>query len=102
MFERTRADGENESVQSSFEAHGYSLFKLTGPDLYLVPIDKGKTFDAFDLNLFACKPDRAESLAAADLLTATCAADLAWPAGRKGAVAPPELCAGVCDQACRA
>jgi hypothetical protein len=33
---------------------------LIGPDRYLVPVDPGEQFDPFELNLFACKPDRAK------------------------------------------
>ena len=74
MFERTAAEGEKEEVQSAFRARGYSLFKLIGPDLCLVPVSEGERFDAFDLNLFACKPDQAERLSAAGLLTTGCTA----------------------------
>jgi len=68
MFERRAADGENEGVRSAFLARGYALFKLIGPDSHLVPVGSDEKFDAFDLNLFACKPDRAETLSAAGLL----------------------------------
>lgn len=69
MFERRTAEGENEGAQSAFLARGYALFKLIGPDSHLVPVGQDESFDAFDLNLFACKPDRAERLSAAGLLT---------------------------------
>src|SRR5262249_27074225 len=68
MFERRAADGENEGVRSAFLTRGYALFKLIGPDSHLVPVGSDERFDAFDLNLFACKPDRAETLSAAGLL----------------------------------
>jgi len=74
MFERRAAAGENEGVRSAFLARGYTLFKLIGPDTCLVPVDREERYDAFDLNLFAGKPDRAERLAAAGLLTTACAA----------------------------
>ena len=80
MFERRAAEGENEGVQSGFLSHGYTLFKLIGPDSCLVPIGRDERFDAFDLNLFACKSDRADSLASAGLLTTTCAATFDAPA----------------------
>jgi FkbM family methyltransferase len=79
MFERNAG---SEDVQSEFRARGYSLFKLTGPDLYLVPVGEGERFDSFDLNLFACKPDQAKKLVAAGLLTTTCAATPGGSAGR--------------------
>jgi FkbM family methyltransferase len=68
MFERHAADGDNEGVRAAFLARGYTLFKLIGPDTHLVPIGPDEPFDAFDLNLFACKPDRADVLSAAGLL----------------------------------
>ena len=73
MFERRAAEGENEGVRSAFVARGYALFKLIGPDTCLVPVGPDESFDAFDLNLFACKSDRAEILSAAGLLTTACA-----------------------------
>jgi len=81
MFERRTADGENEGVQSAFVARGYSLFKLIGPDICLVPVASDKQADAFDLNLFACKPDRATKLASAGLLTTACAQIFGAPPG---------------------
>jgi FkbM family methyltransferase len=73
MFERRAAEGENEGVRSAFLARGYTLFKLIGPDTCLVPVGRDERYDAFDLNLFACKPDRAETLSTAGLLTTACA-----------------------------
>jgi FkbM family methyltransferase len=81
MFERRAADSENEGVQSAFRARGYALFKLIGPDSYLVPVGPDERFDAFDLNLCACKPDRAEILSAAGLLTTTCPVAFTAPPG---------------------
>jgi FkbM family methyltransferase len=81
MFERRAAQGENEGVRSAFLARGYTLFKLIGPDTCLVPVGREERYDAFDLNLFACKPDRADSLAAAGLMTTACAATFDAPAG---------------------
>jgi FkbM family methyltransferase len=73
MFERMAAGAANEGAQSAFRERGYTLFKLIGPDLCLVPVGRDERYDAFDLNLFACKADRAAILAAAGLLTTTCA-----------------------------
>ena len=69
MFERNSAAGENEGAQSAFRARGYMLFKLIGPDGCLLSVGPDNSFDAYDLNVFACKPDQAASLAAAGLLT---------------------------------
>ena len=71
MFERKAPNGENVSVQSEFLARGYTLFKLIGPDSCLIPVRLDEPFDGYELNLFACKPDRAEILSAAGLLTTT-------------------------------
>jgi FkbM family methyltransferase len=81
MFERTSGHGENEGVQSALHARGYSIFKLTGPDLYLTPVDKDERFDGYDLNLFACKPDQAEPLSARGLLTGEVHGDVRGAAG---------------------
>jgi len=69
MFECRGADGENAGVQSAFRARGYAPFRLIGPDTSLVAVGSDESLDGFELNLFACKPDRAESLSAAGLLT---------------------------------
>ena len=79
MFERMTAEGENDGVRSAFCARGYTLFKLIGPDTCLVPGGPDERFDAFDLNLFACKPDRAEKLSTAGLLTMPAASFHASP-----------------------
>ena len=71
MFERMAVDVPNEGAQAAFRERGYGLYKLIGPDKYLVPVDRDERYDAFDLNLFACKSDRATALAAAGLLAAT-------------------------------
>jgi FkbM family methyltransferase len=73
MFERVAVDAANEGAQVAFREHGYELFKLIGPDHCLVPVGPDEPYDAFDLNLFACKPDRAAMLAAVGLLTAVSA-----------------------------
>jgi FkbM family methyltransferase len=55
-------------LADEFAALGYASYRLvTGLDL-LVPFDPGGSVDGFLLNLFCCKPDRAEALAARGLL----------------------------------
>ena len=55
-------------LASAFAALGYASYRLVpGLDI-LVPFDAGAEPDAFLLNLFACKPDRAARLAAAGFL----------------------------------
>jgi Methyltransferase FkbM domain len=81
MFERRAAEGENEGILPAFLAHDYTLFKLIGPDICLVPVGREERYDAFDLNLFACKSDRADSLEATGLLTTACAATFEMSGG---------------------
>jgi len=75
MFERTRDGAPNDAVAVAFRERGYDLYRLIGPDEFLLPLEPDHAFDAFEINLFACKPDRAERLAAAGLLVTDCAAD---------------------------
>lgn len=46
-----------------FRAWGYDLFCLAPGQGVLVPFESGNQLDVFSLNLFACKPETAESLA---------------------------------------
>jgi FkbM family methyltransferase len=71
MFERKPPAGENTSVQAAFRSRGYALFKLIGPDRCLVPVSSDEPFDGYELNLFACKPERADILSADGLLVTT-------------------------------
>lgn len=72
MFEWQSDYEPNTAALVAFRDRGYGLFKLIGPDRYLVPIVRGESYDAFDLNVFACKSDRAAMLAAAGVLTPIC------------------------------
>ncbi len=51
-----------------FRELGYQIYRLVGPDTLLVPVRAGEPLDNYELNLFACKPDRAAQLAARRLL----------------------------------
>src|SRR5215467_3940301 len=51
-----------------FRELGYDIYRLVGPDRLLVPHGAADPLDAFELNLFACKADRAARLAARGLL----------------------------------
>lgn len=70
MFEAVSVTGgpADTALQAAFRAMGYALYRLIGPDLILVPFEPGEALRPFDLNLFACKPDRARQLASAGLL----------------------------------
>jgi len=49
-------------------ALGYAAYRLLPGPLVLVPVAPGEALDRYQINLFACKPDRAAKLAQADLL----------------------------------
>ncbi len=67
MFELRHGSGVNHGLIEAFQALGYSIYRLApGLDM-LVEYDPAFQ-DSFLLNLFACKPDCAERLAARDLL----------------------------------
>jgi len=55
-------------VCADFSAMGYGLYRLLAGAPLLVPVPPGAPLDAFELNLFAAKPDRAQALARAGLL----------------------------------
>src|SRR5262249_49592470 len=75
MFERARDGAPNDAIADAFRERGYDLYRLIGPDQFLLPLAPDHVFDAFEINLFAAKPDRAERLAAAGLLVAAGTAD---------------------------
>jgi FkbM family methyltransferase len=52
----------------AFARRGYQPYRLIGHLNLLVPFDAAAPLDDFVLNLFACKPDRAQTLAARGLL----------------------------------
>lgn len=76
MFELRHAAGVNLDLPRMFADRGYGLYRLLGPDSLLVPARAEESFDPFELNLFACKPDRAAALAEARLLVRRPAAAL--------------------------
>lgn len=65
MFEIVAAEGDRlAALAPRFEALGYDLYRLIGPDSLLVPASFSREIDTADYNFFACKPDRAARLAA--------------------------------------
>ena len=67
MFEIAR-EGRNVGVTlPAFRRLGYDAYRLIGPDEMLVPVGSEAETE-LEYNLFCCKPDRAERLAAAGLL----------------------------------
>jgi len=62
-------DGEVQiELVDAFSALGYDSYRLVPGLGVLVPFSRDTTPDAFHLNLFACKPDRAACLAVAGFL----------------------------------
>jgi FkbM family methyltransferase len=72
MFEvdDSQAGADKRTLPAAFRKLGYDIYRLIGPDLMLVPLRADEKTEQFELNLFACKLDRAASLAAAGLLAA--------------------------------
>src|SRR6185437_12741432 len=69
MFEIVATEIDQRDILAArFAQLGYDLYRLIGPDSLLVPASFNGGIDSADLNLFACKPDRAAQLAAAGLL----------------------------------
>ncbi len=62
MFEVKAGDKPNENLVSAFVASGFGIYRLLGGAPLLVPFTANEKIDAFELNLFAAKPDRAASL----------------------------------------
>ncbi len=85
-------DGEVQmALVEAFAAMGYESYRLVPGLGVLVPFGRNSTPDAFHLNLFACKPDRAARLAAAGFLVEADAVEnsqewLKDVAGRPGAL----------------
>ncbi|WP_337998207.1 FkbM family methyltransferase [Oleispirillum naphthae] len=65
MFEAIRGDAVSAALLDAFRALGYGLFFLAPEAGVLLPYREGQ---GECLNLFACKPDRAETLRARGLL----------------------------------
>ena len=70
MFEIKDARALNLSLVDHFAALGYASYRLVPGLGVLVPFDPKQPIDPYQLNLFACKPERARSLAARGLLVA--------------------------------
>jgi hypothetical protein len=68
MFTARQETGLNTALLAAWSSRGYDLYRLIGPDTLLVPFRPDEPIDSFEINLFACKPDRAATLEAAGLL----------------------------------
>jgi FkbM family methyltransferase len=72
MFEIKAGAVMNENLRAAFPAIGYQLFRLLIGAPVLVPVNPRLPLDPFELNLFACKPDRMKSLRDGDFLVDEC------------------------------
>jgi FkbM family methyltransferase len=68
MFELKAGHAVNLDIPRELRNLGYEIFRLVGPDQFLVPVGDREEFDGYELNLFAMKRARAESLATAAML----------------------------------
>ena len=69
MFEFKHGRNLNIQLINKFESFGYKIYYLIPEHDVLVPFDKDKPFDSFQLNLFCCKDDRAGDLESQGVLT---------------------------------
>ncbi len=79
MFEVKSDFSHNVALPSAFLALGYGLYTLVPGLGVLVPFDPAQGFDPFQINLFACKPERAERLAQRGLLATAVDGPLSAP-----------------------
>jgi FkbM family methyltransferase len=70
MFEIKAREGVDLRPLAPFQSMGYEFYRLVPGPMLLAPFAPGQVLDGFALNLFACKPDRAERLAADGFLAA--------------------------------
>lgn len=81
MFESNNDGAENAALPVAFAAMGYDIYRLVPGLGLLVLCDRATGHDRFQVNLFACKPERAARLAARGFL-AGAMTDAASPARR--------------------
>jgi hypothetical protein len=73
------AEQHDAALPLAFTALGYDLYRLVPGLQILAPFDPAKGFDPFQINLFACTPERAAALAARNLLVIGDAPPLSRP-----------------------
>lgn len=69
MYEIKAGERVNLDLLATFRAIGYDSYRLVPGLNVLVPCDVTQGIDPYQLNLFACKPDRAQMLSDRGLLT---------------------------------
>jgi len=87
MIETWHGAKESPDVRPLLQAMGYSPFRLLGDSTQLVPLVDGEASDAFELNLFLARPDRAARIAESGRLAWGTATHLLAPDERDEAVA---------------
>jgi FkbM family methyltransferase len=85
LFEIKHAETLNLKLADAFTSRGFELYILVPGLQVLAPFDPDLPLDAFQLNLFACRPDRAEKLVSRGLLVR--AAEEVTDPGPAGALA---------------
>jgi len=68
MFEFAHGKQNNLSLIGLFQDLGYDIYRFVPGIGYLVPLDVSQPVAGYQLNLFACKPDRSRQLAERKLL----------------------------------
>lgn len=83
MFEAddSQPGTDKRALPAAFRELGFEIYRLIGPASMLVPFGSEDELRPFEINLFACKRDRAERLAAAGLLASAVEDVPAFPEG---------------------
>lgn len=79
MFELKHGNNLNLPLIEKFDEYGYKSYYLIPELNLLVPFDKEKPFDSFQLNLFCCKEDKANDLENQGLLIKSSAENIPLP-----------------------
>ncbi len=87
MFEVANGSNAHAPICEAFRSLGYGFYRLLAGAPVLVP-DSGEALDAYELNLFAAKPDRAAALAQDGWLVEALPAWHPSDADRQTALAP--------------
>lgn len=80
MFEIKAGDRVDLGMLEPLAEMGYGFYRLLPGPLVLTPLFAGEALDGYQLNLFACKPDRAAELSEAGFIADPGAVELSAPA----------------------
>lgn len=87
MVETRHGAEQSPDVRPLFQAMGYSAFRLLGDSTLLVPLGDDEAIEAFEINLFLAKPDRAARIVESGRLVWGTSAHLLAPDERDEAIA---------------